>query len=109
MLWRVSKQKCFCIFQHADYVTSVRFHPKSSKYFVTASFDSRIRLWKIRDHRVVAWHQLETLVTAVAFSPDGKFIVAGLYNGQCVFFNVDMDSFQLKWWQKVECRNGRQS
>jgi len=109
MLWRVSKDKCLCMFQHADYVTSVRFHPLNSAYFVSASFDSRIRLWKIPDRRVVAWNQLETLVTAVAFSQDGGFIVAGLYNGHCVFFNVDMDSFQLNWYNKLECWDGKRS
>jgi len=109
MLWQVSREKCLCIFQHADYVTSVRFHPTNSAYFVSGSFDSRIRLWKIPDHRVVAWNQLDTHVTAVAFSPDGRFIAAGLYNGDCILFSVDMDSFHLKWYHKTECRNGRQS
>jgi len=109
MLWHTTKDKCLCIFQHADYVTSVRFHPTNSTYFVSASFDSRIRLWNILDHRVVAWYQLDTLVTAVTFAPNGKFVVAGLYNGQCVFLRLDMDRLRLTWFQMKDCRNGRRA
>jgi len=108
-LWHPSKKKCLCTFQHWDYVTSIRFHPSNSAYFVSAGFDSRIRLWNILDARVVAYGQLKTLITAVAFSPNGKIIAAGLDDGQCVFFIVDMDQSKLKQAQKVDCRNGRKS
>jgi len=109
MLWHPSKSMCIRLFEHADYVTSVRFHPVNINYYVSASYDTKIRLWHIGDHRVVAWKKLETLVTTVAFSPNGKFIAAGLYDGECIFFNIEIERATLNFHRKIECRNPRHS
>jgi len=110
MLWNPRVEKCISIFQHADIVPSIRFHPTDYNYFLSGSFDSIIRLWNIRDHRVVAWKNLDTLVTAVAFSPNGSFIAAGLWNGLCSFYNVDLTRYdKLQYHNKVSCRSGRKS
>jgi len=109
MLWSISKTNCLRLFRHADYVSSVRFHPTNSSYFVSASYDAKIRIWHIVDHRVVAWEKLETLVTAAAFSQNGNFLALGLFDGQCVFFNVDIEKVRLRWHHAVKCHNGRRS
>merc|ERR1719419_415302 len=109
MQWHPSESKCIRLFRHADYVSCVRFHPTEQDYYVSASYDSTIRMWHIKDNRVVAWQKLDTLVTALAFSPNGKFIVAGLFDGLCIFFNVDTEPARLRWHHNVECRNKKQS
>lgn len=108
MLWH-HKGRCIRLFRHADYVSCARFHPTNTNYYVSASYDTKIRLWHIGDHKVVAWQKLDTLATAVAFSPNGKFLVAGLYDGLCIFFIVELERGRLRWHQKVECRNKKQS
>jgi len=109
MLWNPSKTNCLRLFRHADYISSVRFHPTNSSYFVSASYDTKIRIWNIVDHRVVAWEKLETLVTAAAFSQNGNFLALGLFDGQCVFYNVDIEKVRLRWHHAVKCHNGRRS
>jgi len=109
ILWHPSKSSCLKVFKHADYVTSVRFHPVNINYYLSASYDTQIRLWHIEEHRVVAYQKLDTLVTTVAFSPNGKFIAAGLFDGECIFFHIDIERAQLQFHTKVECRNRRQS
>lgn len=100
-LWHVSRQKCLCVFQHSDFVTAVAFHPVEDRYFLSGSFDKKLRIWNIPEHRVVEWAQTANIITAAGFSPDGRLAVAGLYNGQCVFYQAE----GLKYSTQVECRN----
>merc|ERR1712228_663120 len=72
MLWHTSRTRCLCLFQHSDIVTSVQFHPNEDYLFLSGSFDSRLRLWNILEHRVVDWVQVPTLVTSTTFSLNGK-------------------------------------
>jgi len=108
-LWHLSSKKYIKVFKHFDYVTSVRFHPTESKYYVSASCDTKIRLWNINTGKPVVWEQLGAEVTAVSFSPNGKFVVAGLSDGQCIFFLLDIGRSQLRWHENVQCRNGKRA
>jgi len=108
-LWHLSSEKYIKVFKHFDYVTSVRFHPTESEYYVSASCDTKIRLWNINTGKPVVWEQLAAEVTAVSFSPNGKFVVAGLSDGQCIFFLLDIGRSQLRWHENVHCRNGKRA
>jgi WD40 repeat protein len=90
-LWHISRQECLCCFQHVDFVTSVAFHPKNDRYYLSGSLDSKIRLWNIPEKKVTSWAELpeSNLVTAVAFTRDGKLAVAGSYQGLCVFYETE--------------------
>eukprot|EP01084_Bolivina_argentea_P293286 504390_1 len=103
MLWHTSRTRCLCLFQHSDIVTSVTFHPNEDYLFLSGSFDSRLRLWNILEHRVVDWVQVPTLVTCTTFSVNGKFAIAGLYDGQCFFYSTQ--GHRLKYVTAIECRN----
>jgi len=103
MLWHTSRTRCLCLFQHSDIVTSVQFHPNEDYLFLSGSFDSRLRLWNILEHRVVDWVQVPTLVTCTTFSKNGKFAIAGLYDGQCFFYSTH--GHRLKYVTAIECRN----
>ena len=102
-LWHTSRSRCLCMFQHADFVTSVDFHPFQDYLFLTGSFDSRLRLWNILEHRVLDWVQLPELISAATFTPNGKLAVVGLLNGQCVFYRTD--GLRLSYMTTIECRN----
>ncbi|KAG8530433.1 uncharacterized protein KY384_004935 [Bacidia gigantensis] len=88
-LWHVSRQECLCCFRHQDFVTSIQFHPRDDRFFLAGSLDSKLRLWSIPDKNVAYWNTLPNLITAVAFSPDGKTAIAGCLNGQCLFYETE--------------------
>mgnify|MGYP002477707072 CR=1 FL=1 len=47
-LWHVSRNECLCAFQHLDFVTSIAFHPKDDRFFLSGSLDCKLRLWNVR-------------------------------------------------------------
>jgi WD repeat-containing protein 44 len=88
-LYHVSRVECLCAFKHNDFVTSIQFHPRDDRFFLAGSLDSKIRLWSIPDKTVAYWQQVPDMVTAVAFTPDGKTSVAGCLNGMCILYDTE--------------------
>ena len=95
-LWHVSRAECLCCFKHSDFVTSIQFHPRDDRFFLAGSLDSKLRLWSIPDKSVAFWNQLPDLITAVAFTPDGKTAIAGCLNGLCMFYETEGLKFQTQ-------------
>lgn len=95
-LWHVSRTECLCCFKHNDFVTSIQFHPRDDRFFLAGSLDSKLRLWSIPDKSVAYWNQLPDLITAVAFSPDGKTAIAGCLNGLCLFYETEGLKYQTQ-------------
>lgn len=89
-LWHPSKSDCLGIFPHKDIVTSVAFHPKDDRLFVSGSFDCRVRLWSVEDRKVKAWNELPlgSYVSAVSFTANGKFALAGSSSGVLLLFET---------------------
>ena len=100
-LWHVSRLECLCCFKHSDFVTSVQFHPRDDRFFLAGSLDSKLRLWSIPDKSVAYWSQLPELITAVAFTPDGKTAIAGCLNGLCLFCETE----GLKYQTQIHARS----
>lgn len=88
-LYHVSRAECLCAFKHTDFVTSIQFHPRDDRFFLAGSLDSRIRLWSIPDKTVAYMQQVPDMVTAVAFTPDGKTSIAGCLNGMCILYDTE--------------------
>eukprot|EP00956_Cyclotella_meneghiniana_P015171 scaffold23014_cov71-Cyclotella_meneghiniana.AAC.4 len=76
-LYHHSKSHCLHLFKHADLVASVAFHPTDERYFISGGIDKKLRLWSIPDGRVKDWAQAPDVITALRFTPDGKYAVAG--------------------------------
>ncbi|SCZ97886.1 BZ3500_MvSof-1268-A1-R1_Chr3-3g06434 [Microbotryum saponariae] len=130
-LWHISRNECLCAFQHLDFVTSIAFHPKDDRYFLSGSLDCKLRLWDVRaspraptltpladlafsgpctqipNRRVQIWTELPELITSVAFSRDGKLSIAGSFNGQCIFFETE--SFQYHSQFAAKSSRGKNS
>jgi len=88
-LWHVSRKECLCAFQHSDFVTAIVFHPRDDRFFLAGSLDSKLRLWSIPDKSVAFWNELPDLITAVAFTPDGRMAIAGCLSGLCLFYETE--------------------
>ena len=95
-LWHISREECLCCFKHSDFVTSIQFHPRDDRFFIAGSLDSKLRLWSIPDKRVEFWNQAPDLITAVAFAPDGKTVIAGCLNGLCLFYETEGLKYQTQ-------------
>ncbi|KAJ9602883.1 hypothetical protein H2200_012663 [Cladophialophora chaetospira] len=102
-LYHVSRAECLCAFKHNDFVTSIQFHPRDDRFFLAGSLDSRIRLWSIPDKNVAYWAQVPDMVTAVAFTPDGKTAIAGCLNGLCILYDTE----GLKAHSQIHVRSAR--
>jgi WD repeat-containing protein 44 len=102
-LWHISRQECLCTFRHKDSVTSISFHPTDDRFYLSGSLDSVMRLWSIPDKSVAFWNQLPGLITAVAFTPDGKTAIGGVLNGLCLFYETE----GLKYNTQIHVRSSR--
>ena len=90
-LWHYSRPDCLGIFEHLDYVTSVAFHPRDPRIFVSGSLDCKVRLWSIQDKAIQSWNELPpgNFITAVAFTRSGKSVVAGTAGGIALIFDTE--------------------
>ncbi|KAI9322741.1 WD40-repeat-containing domain protein [Dichotomocladium elegans] len=106
-LWHVSREECLGVFPHLDIVTAVAFHPKDDRFFLSGSLDSRLRLWNIPDKKVAFWNELQngSMITAVAFTLDGKTACAGSHIGQCFFYETQ----GLKYNTQLDIRLNKRS
>lgn len=102
-LYHVSRAECLCAFKHNDFVTSIQFHPRDDRFFLAGSLDSKIRLWSIPDKNVAYYAQVPDMVTAVAFTPDGKTAIAGCLNGVCLLYDTE----GLKAHSQIHVRSAR--
>lgn len=95
-LWHVTRAECLCTFKHSDYIPTIAFHPKDDRYFLAGSLDCKLRLWSIPDKRVAFWCQLPEMITAVAFTPDGRHAIAGCADGSCLFYETEGLRYQTQ-------------
>lgn len=100
-LWHVSKKASLKTFAHASFVTSVSFHPTKDKYFVSGSFDRKVRVWDTPTGRVTEWAQAPDRISSVTFTPDEEYVVAGLFRGQVLFYTAE----GLKYYTQVTARD----
>ncbi|KAK3095128.1 hypothetical protein FSP39_010642, partial [Pinctada imbricata] len=105
-LWHISRKECLCIFQHIDFVTAIVFHPKDDRYFLSGSLDGKLRLWNIPEKKVTMWNEASnssSLITTANFCHNGKFAVAGTYDGKCIFYTTE----QLKYYTQIHVKSTR--
>ena len=102
-LWHVSREENLCTFKHSDFVPSIQFHPMDDRFFLAGSLDSKLRLWSIPDKNVAYSASVSEMITAVAFTPDGKTCIAGTLGGLCNFYDTE----GLKWQAQLHVKSTR--
>lgn len=88
-LWHISRGENLCTFTHNDFVPSIQFHPTDDRFFLAGSLDAKLRLWSIPDQNVAYSTTVPDMITAVAFTPDGKTCIAGTLGGLCMFYDTE--------------------
>ncbi|KAJ5121502.1 uncharacterized protein N7515_009463 [Penicillium bovifimosum] len=88
---------------HSDFVTSIQFHPRDDRFFLAGSLDTKLRLWSIPDKSVAFVTAVPDMITAVAFTPDGKYSIAGCLNGMLNIYDTE----GLKVSSQIHVRSAR--
>ncbi|CAL4903938.1 unnamed protein product [Urochloa decumbens] len=87
-LWDTESKACLKTFAHSDYVTCIQFNPVDDRYFISGSLDAKVRLWSIPDRQVVDWTDLNEMVTAASYTPDGQGAIIGSHKGSCWLYKT---------------------
>ncbi|BAT16129.1 Os12g0178633, partial [Oryza sativa Japonica Group] len=87
-LWDTTTKACLKVFAHNDYVTCIQFNPADDRFFISGSLDAKVRLWSIPDRQVVDWTDLNEMVTAASYTPDGQGAIIGSHKGSCRFYKT---------------------
>lgn len=114
-LWHVDRPDCLQTFTHDDFVTTAKFHPTDDRFFMSGSLDNNVRLWSILEGTVAFSQNLGDgiLITALAFTPVGNFVIVGGFNGALFCFEtkglhlkhkVDIKRLRNPFLQKVDTR-----
>jgi len=78
VLWDVTtRQRRAALLGHVDGVKSVAFSP-NGKLIATAGYLDQIKLWRTETATEIASIRATAVISGIAFSPDGKYLVAGL-------------------------------
>ena len=67
----------------------------------------QVRVWNIPEQRVVDWADVHEMVTATAFSPDGRRTCVGTMKGRCRFYQCE-PSFKLEYQAQIGARSSPQ-
>ncbi|XP_024319025.1 uncharacterized protein LOC100842788 isoform X1 [Brachypodium distachyon] len=87
-LWDTTSKGCLKTFSHSDYVTTIQFNPVDDRYFISGSLDAKVRLWSIPNRQVVDWTDVNEMVTAASYSPDGQGAIIGSHQGSSRFYKT---------------------
>ena len=65
---------------------------QDDRYFLSGSLDGKLRLWNIPEKKVTMWNEVSSLITTANFCHNGKFAVAGTYDGKCIFYTTEVNT-----------------
>ncbi|KAM7468087.1 hypothetical protein LguiB_015649 [Lonicera macranthoides] len=95
-LWDMETESCLKMFAHSDYVTCIQFNPVDDDQFISGSLDAKVRIWSISNRQVVDWTDLNEMVTAASYTPDGQGAVVGSHKGICRFYDTSGGKLEQK-------------
>ncbi|KAF1775060.1 WD40-repeat-containing domain [Phytophthora cactorum] len=83
---------------HSKAINELQWHPNYPQVFLSASMDATVRVWKTltsgneKCQRVLTHHSLG--VKTAKWSPDGRHILSGGYDGLCCFVDAETGQTQ---------------
>jgi WD40 repeat protein len=84
------------VFAHPDIVASVAFKSGCENYFASGCFDKLLRIWNIKQRKVVEWQQTPNYITALCFTPStGDRLAVGLITGEILIYDLNQEKLKL--------------
>ncbi len=80
---------CLCKGHGEGELWSLAISPIDPEVFATASDDQTVRIWNLREKRLIKITELEKKIRSCSFSADGKHIACGLTDGLLVVINIE--------------------
>lgn len=74
---------------------------------VSGCFDKFVRVWNIKQKRVIDWQQTTHYITTLKFTPEGDKLFVGLVNGDVIIYDSTANSEKLTLIKVVVCKNKR--
>ncbi|XP_019199701.1 PREDICTED: WD repeat-containing protein YMR102C-like [Ipomoea nil] len=90
-LWKVGSDECLGVFHHSNYVTCIQFNPVDENFFISGSIDGKVRIWRVTEKRVSDWADVEDIVSAICYQPNGKGFIVGSISGICRFYEQGIE------------------
>ncbi|PNY01822.1 WD repeat-containing protein 44-like [Trifolium pratense] len=94
--WKIGCDQCLSVFPHKDFVTCIQFNPVDENYFISGSIDGKVRIWGIREERVIDWADIRDVISAISYQQDGKGFVVGSVTGTCRFYVASGKYFKFE-------------
>lgn len=95
------------VFEHPDVPTQVSFFRGEFKnQFVSGALDGGLRVWNIDKEKRSACQKTTVIsnpISALEFSPTGKWLVVGLINGMCILY--EQASKEISEFARIDCKN----
>ena len=79
---------CLCNGHSEGELWSLAINPIDKDIFATASDDKTVRIWNLKDNKLLKIAQLDKRIRSCSFSKDGKFLACGQSDGSLVIINT---------------------
>lgn len=89
-------------FKSSGILTAVDAHPFNSDLFAFGSIDKYVRIYSVKDDRIIDWYQSEDYITSVNYAPDGRQLLVGFSHGLCRLYSLEP---HLAFRCEVVCHN----
>ena len=70
---------------------------EESDFIAIASDDKTLKLWSLKEKKMLKSYPLSQAARCVDFSPNGKFIAVGFKNGSFAVFEVRVENLREKF------------
>jgi WD40 repeat protein len=104
ILWDPQCEEPKRIYTHPSGVTTCKFFPNTSKNFITGSRDKLLRLFNIDSVKALGFYQTKGIPYCLDFSPNGKFMAAGMKKGEIAVYSIKND-YKLRLDAMFSCKN----
>lgn len=109
-LWHPNSTVCIREIPQSDHITCVAFHPTDEQICIFGSHNGFIRMWHLKEHKLLSEAETDDIVTACEITPDGTTALVATSHGRCklyVLFDEIQGEWQFKHTTQIDVRSRR--